>query len=77
MSERGHVVAYGHMGTEEATGIFITSQTEKMRHVPLTSVCSLYSKGTNCVHIYIYDPFSLYNSIILSPKLSVTSLIGI
>ncbi len=60
--EQGHVVAYGHMGTEEATGIFITSQTEKMHHVPLTSVCSLYSKGTNCVHIYVYDQFCLYNS---------------
>ncbi len=75
--ERGHVVAYGHTGTKEATGIFITSQTEKMRHVPLTSVCSLYSEGTNCVHVYIYDQFCLYNSIILRPKLLVTSLIGI
>lgn len=50
---------------------------EKVRHVPLTSVCCPHSKDTNCSHIYIYDTFPLYSWMILMPKLSVTSLIGI
>lgn len=51
--------------------------TEKMCHVPLTSVCCPHSKDTNCSRIYIYDTFPLYNWMILMRKLSMTSLIGI
>lgn len=68
--KRGHGNGGGHLNHHYV-------QPEKMRHVPLTSACISPQRGTNCSHMYIYDTLPRYNWMILMPKLSVTSLIGI